>query len=122
MKVKEGMEEAYQSSITYKQEEGSGPKIPEDYFKGIVDAVERVGTALDENKTPEEAIDTLKGFGITGFMAGIAIETVCHFNPRGDELRPAWNKHCGGTGKEEGVINPAIVTIGEKDPKNEDTK
>jgi len=111
MKVKEGMEEAYKISIEYKDDDNDGPPIPRGYFQGIVDAVERVGTSLDEGSTPEKALEGLMGHDLTGFMAGIAVDTVCHFNPRGDELRPVWNKQCGGTGEEKGTINPAIITI-----------
>ena len=110
MKIKQGMEENYKKSITYS---GDPKEFPQpDYFQGIVDAGEAVGCALDEGKTPEKALEKLHGRDLTGYMAGIAADVVIHFNPRGEELRPVWNKQCGGTGEEKGTINPAIMTIG----------
>lgn len=108
MQIIPGLEESYKKSIVVPID----GEIPADYFQGIVDAVERIGTSLDLGNTPEEALTELNGHGLTGYMAGIAVDTVVHFNPRGDDLRPVWNKRCGGTGEEKGVINPAIVTIG----------
>lgn len=108
MQIKTGLEESYKKSITF-TDDGD---MPASYFQGIVDAVERVGCMLDEGKTPEQALEGLNGHDLTGFMAGVAVDTCCYFNPRGDELRPVWNKQWGGTGEEKAVLNPAIVTIG----------
>lgn len=109
MKVKQGMEENYKKSCTYT---GDPKEFPQpDYFQAIVDAGEAVGCALDEGKTPEEAIKELNGRDLTGYMAGIAADVVAHFNPRGEELRSAWNKRYGGKGNEKGTINPAIITL-----------
>ena len=47
----------------------------------------------------------------SGFSAGCTAQTIIHFSPRGEEFQKWWNKKCGGTGEENGVINPAILTI-----------
>jgi hypothetical protein len=51
----------------------------------------------------------------SGCSAGMTASAVSHFSPRGKEFQQWWNKHCGGTGKEDGAINPAILTIGVKE-------
>jgi hypothetical protein len=113
MKIKEGLEEKYKKFTTLTEDPDYDPNEKEgnEYAQAIVDAAERVGVALDEGKTPEEAIEALKGGDLTGYMAGVATQLVVQFNPRGEELKPAWNKHCGGTGEEKGTINPALITI-----------
>lgn len=112
MQIKTGLEEAYKKYVTIPVP-GEAPDTEGDaYAQAVVDAGERVGDLLDAGKTPEEALEALHGHGLTGYMAGIAVDTVVRFNHRGDELKVAWNKHCGGTGEEKGTINPAIMTIG----------
>ena len=106
MKIKEGLEEKYAKYIS----NPDGAPLDE-YAQEIVNTAERVGAALDEGKTPEEAHEQVKGHGLTGYMVGHAMMMVVDFNPRGDEMRGWWNKFCGGTGDEKGTINPAIVTL-----------
>lgn len=106
------MEESYKKSITFTEQEDGFP--PRSYFEAIVAAGEAVGCALDEGKTPEEALKEFDGKDLTGYMVGIAASVVVHFNPRGEELKVVWNKSWGGTGEEKGTINPAIITIGDK--------
>lgn len=110
MKIKEGLEKEF---ATYTKLDGNEEStgMPVAYFQAIIDAAHVVGDALDAGKTPDEAIKALNGRELTGYMAGNAASMVVHFNPRGDELRPAWNKHCGGTGEEKGTINPAILEM-----------
>lgn len=103
MQVKPGLEADYQKYVEINADE---------YSAQCVKSGEKVGALLDEGKTPEEALEGLKGDGITGFMAGAAINGVVHFHPRGEELKVAWNKLCGGTGEEKGTIDPSIITIG----------
>ncbi len=47
----------------------------------------------------------------SGFSAGCTAQIIIHFSPRGEEFKKWWNEYNGGTGEEEGVINPAILTI-----------
>lgn len=107
MLIKQGLEEKYAEYVSMNS--------ADDYSKACVEAGEVFGTALDEGKTPEEANDIMcaKEFGLTGFMAGCIMGTMVEFNPRGEEVKTWWNKYWGGTGEEDGVVNPAIVTIKE---------
>ena len=108
MTLKSGLEKEY----THYIEVNSDP-----YSKAVIDAGEAVGTALDEGKTLQEAHDALYGGGLTGFMAGSAIQAVCHFHPRGEELRVWWNeKH--GVKSDKGVVNPALITGDTRDDEN----
>lgn len=106
MKIKIGLEDEYKKYVSNNQD---------GYGKCAVDAGESVGLALDEGKTAEEAIEKLHDHNeLTGFLAGAAIQGVCHFNPRGDELKVAWNAKYGIGAEAKGVVNPAIVTIKDK--------
>ncbi len=112
MKIKQGLEEKYKKYTTVipDREDSSG----DEYCQEIVNTAERVGTLLDEGKTPEEAEkEGTHGFGLTGNMVGEAMLIVAHFNPRGEEMKVWWNKRCGGTGEEKGTINPALLTFKE---------
>lgn len=103
MKIKEGLESDYKKYV----------QINEDpYSAACVKAGERVGALLDEGKSADDALEGLKGDDLSGAMAGAAIAGVVNFHPRGDELKVAWNKDCGGTGEEKGTIDPSIITIG----------
>ena len=90
----------------------------DEYSKACIDCIEVYSACLDIGKTPEEAerlmLDSNVGQGLTGNMMGEIMKAIVHFHPRGDEVRPWWNKKCGGTGEEKGTINPALVTIGKK--------
>jgi len=81
------------------------------YGNACVLAGESVMALLDEGKTPEEAERGLHGHGLTGFMAGAAIQGVCHFHERGEEMRVWWNEKHGVSKDKKGVVNPALVTI-----------
>jgi len=109
MKVKDGLEEEYKGYVE---------KNSDGYSKGCVEAGEAVGIALDNGNTPEEAIEFLHGHGLTGFMAGAAIQGVCHFHPRGEELRIAWNKRYNVGSDKKGVVNPAIITVADNGEVN----
>lgn len=91
----------------------------DDYSKACIDCIEIFAKHLDEGKTPAEAerlmLDAPEGQGLTGNMMGEIMRAIVHFHPRGDEVKPWWNKLCGGTGEEKGTINPAIVTFKGKD-------
>ena len=50
--------------------------------------------------------------GITGFMYGCAVAALAEFWEYGEELRQWHNSKYGHHG--EGVVNPAILTVGEK--------
>jgi hypothetical protein len=70
---------------------------------------------IDEEFNPSDLIikseHEICESGLTGFMAGCIAEMVIQCHDKGEEFKGSWNKHCGGSGKETGVINPAIITI-----------
>lgn len=113
MKIKQGLEETYKKYTTITPDQND--PIGNEYAQEIVNTAERVGNALDEGKSPEEAEKECHGHDLTGNMVGMAMEVVVKFNPRGDEMKVWWNKHCGGTGEEKGTINPAIITFKDKE-------
>ena len=86
-------------------------KINKDgYSKAVIKAGEKVMKLLDEGKTPEEAEKGLYGNGLTGYMAGAAIQAVVHFHERGEEIREWWNARYG-VKNAKGTVNPALMTI-----------
>ena len=108
MEIKKGLEKEYQDYVAKNSNDG--------YSKAVIDCGEHFGKALDEGKTPDEAqtimLATEDGQELTGYMVGALMSAIVHFHPRGEEVKPWWNKECGGTGEEKGTINPAIITIG----------
>lgn len=104
MITKQGLQEKYNRYAKINSED--------EYSKACIDAIELVAKALDDGASPEEANLKTHGLGLTGFMAGEIFKAIAYFHPRGEEVNKWWNKMCGGTGKEKGTINPAIITIG----------
>ena len=107
MKTKQGLQEEYDKYVAVNKEDG-------DYSMGVINAGERVATALGENKSPEEAIEALTegdGDELTGYMAGAAIQAVCHFHERGEELRIAWNSRYKVPVEQKGIVNPALAVL-----------
>lgn len=108
--VKPGLEPLWLKSVASNQDP---------YGHGVVEATCKVGAALDEGKTPEEAEKACHGLGITGFMAGCMAQWVAHFHPRGEEFRRWWNtrNQIGTEGdranESGGVLNPAILNVKE---------
>jgi len=101
--LKKGLEEEWQKAVN---------KNKDGYGKGVIKIVEKVCSELDKGKSPQEAESIgIEDSGITGFQAGAMASMINYFHPRGDEFRKYFNKVCGGTGKEKGTINPAIMTI-----------
>lgn len=78
----------------------------------VVDLLEALpeDQPVDANALILEA-DKFYDEGITGNMAAYIamIATKCH--SRGEEFKKSWNKHNGDENR-EGVINPAVVTMG----------
>lgn len=109
MTLKPGLEAEY-SEYVAKNQDG--------YGNGVVVAGSLVGKALDENRSPSDAMDATNEMGITGFMAGCVASSISHFHPRGEEFRRWWNtRYQIGTEGDKanesgGVLNPAILTIG----------
>ena len=83
------------------------------YGSAVIKAIENVCAELDEGKSPAEAEEVgIKGSGISGAQAGFMASAIAHFHPRGEEFQKYWNKQMGGTGEENGVIDPSIITVG----------
>lgn len=84
------------------------------YSWGVVWATCDAFEALDDGKTCKEVEDAaFKGKGITGFMAGAAASWIAEFHERGEEFREYWNAQFSDE-KREGTINPAIITLKDK--------
>lgn len=111
MAIKKELEQDYKNYV----EMNSDP-----YSKAVVSAGGEVMKLLDEGKTPEEAEKGLHGHDLTGFMAGAAVSGVVKYHERGEEMKVWWNRTSVGTSDENGVKNPAIVTI-EDSPPNQET-
>ena len=47
----------------------------------------------------------------SGFSAAMTANIIATFSIRGEEFQKWWNEYNGGTGEEQGTINPAILTI-----------
>ena len=74
----------------------------------------KVGKALSEGKSPEEAAEEMYSEGITGFQAGKVAQVITHFHSRGEDFRQWWNRrHLTEEEAQEakGVVNPAVFTI-----------
>lgn len=88
----------------------------DDYSKSCIDCIEIYAEFLDQGKSPDESeklmFENEIAKGLTGNMMAEIMKAIVHFHSRGDEVRPWWNKKCGGTGEEKGTINPALMTIG----------
>lgn len=96
-----------------------GDMKPDAYVLCILDVGEKVlelmekvpeDQPIDANELVLQANRELDA-GITGNMAAYValIATKCH--SRGEEFKKSWNKH-NGNEESEGVINPAVITIG----------
>ena len=107
-------------------------KINDDPYGGAcVKVARRVMEILDEepgefdcHKIICQADDTAGGGGITGYMAGCVASMVGQCHSRGEEFRHKWNidQQIGTEGEEANkkgtVLNPALLTIGEKADKS----
>lgn len=96
-------------------------KNTDPYGKCCVGVAREVMRLLDEqsefepDKLITEADRIVDGGGITGFMAGCVAQMVARCHSRGEEFRDKWNKSYGSDSK-TGVVNPAIINIGVKQP------
>ena len=102
-------------------------KNTDPYGKCCVDVAREVMRQLDvvgvfnASDLISKADNDIKAGGITGFMAGCIAQIVSKCHSRGDEFRRSWNApHCSSPEElnkiddKGGVINPAILTISNK--------
>lgn len=107
MKIKQDLVESY---AVYVEENSKDP-----YSKEVVTRGEMFGNAIDGGKSFEEAESIMvKDSGLTGFMVGALMSACSRYHERGDEIKEWWNKRSGGEPDENGVNNPAIMTITDK--------
>lgn len=92
------------------------------YGKCCVDVAREVMRLLDEHpgkfnacRIIWEADDNIKAGGITANMAGAVAAMVSECHSRGEEFRVQWNVLHGVKEDCKGVVNPAIITIGERE-------
>lgn len=107
MKIKQGLEEAYANYVKINRDE---------YSKCVIDCGDIFGNLVDEGKDFNEAerimLDDKRSDGITGFMMGAMMSGLVRFHPDGERIKAWWNdKEKNGTPDENGVNNPAILTI-----------
>jgi len=80
------------------------PKLP-----GIVLCTFRILKGLTDGKSPREAWELRKGYGLSLFAAGFVARIVGDYAPRGEEFRSFWNGKFGYSG--EGTVYPAVICI-----------
>ncbi|MGB2579532.1 hypothetical protein AAIR98_001451 [Elusimicrobium simillimum] len=102
MTVRPGLEKDYAEYVAKNQDW---------YGNHVIVRAAAAGKALDAGKSCEDAEDEIGVGGTSGYQAGAIAATIKYFHPRGEDFRKFWNKKCGGTGKEKGTINPAIITL-----------
>lgn len=96
----------------------------EDYAEAWANAMEvklEEGRAFDDvTQACADEVDRRPGFGITGFMYGMAVQLLSKMWAHGEELRKWHNLDCdpeqGKEANERGtVINPAILHMAPKE-------
>jgi len=91
----------------------------DDYGKACVDVAREVMVKLDADEVFDahqiicDADKSAGVDGLTGFMAGCVAQMVSRCHSRGEEFKVAWNLTHTPEPR-DGVINPAILTIGGK--------
>lgn len=86
------------------------------YGFGVIEVASKLGKNLDDGMTPEAAEKAaVKGSGITGYMMGIVAQVIWTLHPKGEEFKKYFNAEFGADPDAEGIVNPAIMTIGGKD-------
>ena len=109
MKIKEGMELDYASFRENNTKDG--------YSAGIIRYAERwcgmMELEMENGATVAEAAErtnhTADTEGITGYMYGCAVQSLCQFWEHGEELRQWHNQQYGYSG--DGIVNPAIIHV-----------
>lgn len=104
--------EEYDEYVTNNSKDG--------YSRGVIDYSEywaklmqiEIAKGAKVREVADECQKNLGFLGITGFMYGCAVQGLAIFWEHGEELRKWHNKEYGVSEDKEGVVNPAILTIG----------
>ncbi len=118
MKIKEGLEQEYAAFREQNTKDG--------YSAGVIRYAERwcdmMEQEMDKGDSVAEAAasteHTADTEGITGFMYGCAVRSLCQFWEHGEDLRSWHNQQYGYNG--DGVVNPAIIHISSGEEGGED--
>ena len=90
-------------------------KNQDPYGFACMEVASKLGKNLDEGMTPEAAEQAaIKGSGITGFMMGVVAQMIWTMHPRGEEFKKYFNGEFGADPEADGIVNPAIMTVGGK--------
>lgn len=88
-------------------------KNQDPYGWGCIEVAEKLGKNLDDGMTPADAEKAaIKGSGITGFMMGVIAQMIWTLHPRGEEFKKYFNGEFGADPDADGIVNPAIMTVG----------
>lgn len=114
MKIKPGLEEEYRKYVEANQDPYGGEVVK--FGERWADLMEKAMDEPPSLKYVDKSIEEVTSHeadteGITGFMYGAAAAALSHFWIHGDQFKRWHNAKQGGTGDEESVINPAIITI-----------
>lgn len=83
------------------------------YGFGVIEVASKLGKNLDDGMTPADAEKAaVKDSGITGYMMGVVAQVIWTLHPRGEEFKKYFNSEFGADPEAEGIVNPAIMTIG----------
>jgi hypothetical protein len=121
-KLKEALEESPPLDVTGHEDDWqkSNDANQDPYGNACCRYAEKWGRlmqkAIAEGKTIPECASDLSHLaddeGITGFMYGAAVSMLSHCWIHGEELRKWHNKEYGVSEDKQGVVNPAVLTIG----------
>lgn len=85
------------------------------YGWSVMEVVSKLGKNLDDGMAPADAEQAaVKGSGITGFQAGAMAKMIWQLHPSGEEFKQYFNGEFGADPYTDGIVNPAIVTVGGK--------
>lgn len=89
----------------------------DEYGKPCVDVARRAMELLDDRPGDIQAIklvlDAMREIdeSLSGFQTGVVASVISECDSRGEEFKTAWNKEESGDPTEDGVNNPALMTI-----------
>lgn len=89
-------------------------KNQDPYGWACIEVTSKLGKNLDAGMSPADAEKkAIKDSGITGYMMGVIAQMIWTLHPRGEEFKKYFNGEFGADPDAEGIVNPAIMTVGE---------